>query len=202
MLEGMEVVMAYQISSGNSTTVVFFATVCETILAELCITTFIRHIWRERNSQIFGGLNSAWELILSMVTKQVQSRFVYLNLQTSAEISALWDLPPPHSNGLTVTLPLVQPSWNLLSSHIGFPLGVLRKANSEADWFHKEAVVVVLEGSYKLITRALQSYSQVIVTDNKSLRRSLSVPILSRWKERMYARTIAGKIMNSNSRVH
>lgn len=65
-----------------------FNSVGESIPAKLCITFFIWHVWRERNLRIFGGKSSSWEVILVNITQQIQSSFIYLNLKTSAAISA------------------------------------------------------------------------------------------------------------------
>lgn len=65
-----------------------FNSVGEAIIAKLCISSFIWHIWKERNSKIFVRVNTPWESILACIMKEMQTRFTYLNMQTSVEIFA------------------------------------------------------------------------------------------------------------------
>lgn len=59
-------------------------------LAKLCLPAFSHAIWKER----FQGVSGSKQEVLGESLQQIKSRASFLNLNTSAEIAANWDLPP------------------------------------------------------------------------------------------------------------
>lgn len=64
-----------------------------TTLARLCFSALAWNIWRERNRRVFQSKSKPWEVVLKETLYHIRSRTIFLNLDVSQELAALWNLP-------------------------------------------------------------------------------------------------------------
>lgn len=96
------------------------------LLSKLCFPAYFWTIRKERNHRIIRSTSRPWEVVPSDVFKQIKTRESFLNLVTSSESAAEWDLPPyPRMNFSPVYIKSPHDIWKFfLYSQNGFLVGI------------------------------------------------------------------------------